>query len=460
MNIDALNPADELQRVVSQPDSDSGATVYARRRVGDRELKRVVLASVLGSFVEWFEFSVYGYLASIMGRVFFPASTPGVQLIASLAAFAIAFFARPFGGLIFGPMGDRYGRKKVLTATIILMAVATFCIGLIPDHATIGVAAPALLIIFRLLQGVSAGGEASGAAIFVAEYCPDRNRTAITSWIEVGCMSGFCFGAVVVAALTHFFSVAQIDAWAWRLPFLLALPLGGIGLYIRYRLEETPAFEAAQHRTGQRAGWRYLFRTHAGPLLQSSGLIIVTNVTLFTVVTYTPTYLVSTLKLDASTGLTISLVSQIFLVAMIPLLGALADRIGRKTVMLSGVLAVAVLVVPCFHLLMTGSFATRLAALALLNLCLAAMLSCIFSKVPSLFETSVRFTGMAISYNVSVALFAGTAPMINAWLIQATGSRMIPAYYLIAAAAVGVVALLFCHDRTGKPMHGDAPVAG
>ncbi|WP_321803529.1 MFS transporter, partial [Burkholderia sp. BCC1988] len=279
-------------------------TSEERRHVTSNELFRVVLASVVGSFVEWFEFSVYGYMAAVMGRVFFPASAPGMQLVASLAAFAVAFFARPFGGLIFGPIGDRYGRKSVLTVTIILMACATFSIGLIPDHRTIGVVSPLLLVFLRLLQGVSAGGEASGAAIFVAEYCQDRNRTFMTSWIQVGCMSGFCFGALVTAILTNVFSTAQIDAWAWRLPFLLALPLGGIGLYIRYRLEETPTFEE-NHAP---AGMRQLIQTHMAALLQSSGIIIVTNVTLFIVVTYIPTYLVSTMKLTAATGFTIALI--------------------------------------------------------------------------------------------------------------------------------------------------------
>lgn len=454
--MDVNSEAEYLLDDNNNPTARRHETGHTRRTVGRRELKRVVLASVVGSFVEWFEFSVYGYLAAVMGRVFFPASAPGTQLVASLAAFAIAFFARPFGGFIFGPIGDRYGRKNVLTVTIVLMALATFCIGLIPDHDAIGIASPILLVLLRLLQGVSAGGEASGAAIFVAEYCKDRNRTLVTSWIEVGCMSGFCFGALVAALLSHAFVQTQIDAWAWRLPFLLALPLGAIGLYIRNRLEETPTFEAA-HRAG---GFRELFASHKAALLQSSGIIIVTNVTLFIVVTYIPTYLVSTLRLDASTGFTIALVSQAFLIVTIPLLAVLADKVGRKTMMLAGSVALAVLAVPCFHLLTVESVGQRLIALLLLNLCLAALLSCIYSQIPSLFETGVRFTGMAVSYNVSVALFAGTAPMINSWLIQSTGSRMIPAYYLIAAAVIGVIALACCVDRTGGPMRGDSRSVG
>lgn len=433
-------------------------TLETPRRVGKEELNRVVLASAVGSFVEWFEFSVYGYLAAILGKVFFPASSESVQLIASLAAFAIAFLARPFGGLICGPLGDKYGRKKVLTGTIILMAGSTFVIGLIPSYAAIGITAPILLVVIRLLQGISAGGEASGAAIFVAEYCQDDHRTAVTSWIEVGCISGFFFGAAVATVLSFFFTQQQINEWAWRLPFFLALPLGSIGLYIRNRLEETPIFEAVRAtKEKPKVDWSNLFSTHMGALLQSSGIITVTNVTLFTVVTYTPTYLVSTLHLPPTTGLALTLGPQLLLICMIPVLGLIADRIGRKTMMMIGSVAIVVCAIPCFELLMTGSLPSKAVALVILNMCLAAMLSCIYSTIPALFAAKVRFTGMAISYNVAVALFAGTAPVLNAWLIAKTGNPLIPAYYLILAAVAGIIALLYSPDYTRKPMRGDAP---
>lgn len=455
MNTNAVRAAAPRAAAVARGNPERGAG--AVRQVGKKELNRVVLASVVGSFVEWFEFSVYGYLAGVLGKVFFPASAPGTQLIASLAAFAIAFFARPFGGFIFGPIGDRYGRKQVLTVTILMMAIATFAIGLIPSHDSIGIAAPVLLVLLRLLQGISAGGEGSGAAIFVAEYCADKRRTAITSWIEVGCISGFAFGATITTVLTAFFTAEQIGQWAWRVPFLLALPLGAIGLYIRNRLEETPAFEAvrASRDSHPRSGWAHLFSTHRAELLQSCGFIIVTNITLYTVTTYVPTYLISTLSMKASDGFLLSLGPQLFLIAMIPVMGALADRISRKATMLLGSIGVLVLALPCFHLLAEGGYGAKVAALLVLNLCLAALLGCIFAAVPALFDTRVRFTGMAVSYNVSVALFAGTAPMLNAWLIQRTGNAMMPAYYLMLGAAMGIVALLHSSDRTGQPMPGD-----
>ncbi|MDQ8032690.1 MAG: MFS transporter [Bordetella sp.] len=437
---------------------DAAMAPAAPRQVSKQELNRVVLASVVGSFVEWFEFSVYGYLAAVLGKVFFPSSEPGVQLIASLAAFAVAFFARPFGGFIFGPIGDRFGRKQVLTVTILMMAVATFAIGLVPSYQTIGIAAPILLVALRLLQGISAGGEGSGAAIFVAEYCGDRRRTAVTSWIEVGCISGFAFGATITTVLTQFFSADQIVEWAWRVPFLLALPLGAIGLYIRNRLEETPAFEAVRdnRESHPKSSWGHLFSTHRAELLQSCGFIIVTNVTLYTVTTYIPTYLTNTLTMQAGDSFLLSLGPQLFLIAMIPVMGLLADRITRKATMLLGSVGILLLALPCFHWLADGSYVIKVMSLLVLNLCLAALLGCIFAAVPALFDTKVRFSGMAISYNVSVALFAGTAPMINAWLIQRTGNPMVPAYYLMLGAAVGIVALLAARDRTGQPMPGDA----
>jgi MHS family proline/betaine transporter-like MFS transporter len=441
--------------------SSGASPLEGQRTVGPRELRRVILASGIGSFVEWFEFSVYGYLAAIMGQIFFPASAPSTQLIASLAAFGIAFFARPFGGFVFGPIGDKFGRKRVLTTTLVLMALATFGIGIVPSFASIGVAAPIILVFLRLLQGLSAGGEASGASIYVAEYAADHRRTFLVSWLEFGCMCGFMFGAVLTAVLKAVCTPAQMLDWAWRIPFLLSLPLGAIGLYIRFKLEETPAFEATEQRRSAAAraekfDWRGLFSSHWSELLQSGGVIIVTNVTLFIVVTYVPTYLVSNLRLTSSESLHLTLFGQALLIVTIPILGLLADRIGRRTMMLAGSIGIAALAVPCFHMLIDGSFAQKMLALVLMNLCLSCMLSCVLSKVPSLFATKVRFTGMAISYNVCVALFAGTAPMLNAWLIDVTGSHMVPAYYLIGGAVAGVIALLASSERTGQPMPGDA----
>ncbi|MBK4992451.1 MFS transporter [Pseudomonas sp. S37] len=423
------------------------------------ELKRVVCAAVAGSIIEWFEFSVYGYLAAVMGKVFFSSSTPAVQIIASLAAFAIAFLARPFGGIICGALGDRLGRKQVLNMTLFVMALSTFAIGLIPSHETIGIAAPILLVVMRLLQGLSAGGEVSAAAIYVAEHCDDRHRTLMTGWVEVGAMAGFLMGALAAFGLYQVFTDDEMLEWAWRIPFYFAAPLALIGLYIRRRLEESPLFIEAQSKGEVErlsiAAQIARLGAYKSAMLQAAGMVIVTNITLFTVLSYLPTYLSKNLNLSSGQALAMSLAPMTVLVVLIPFLAALADRIGRRFMMILGSIGVLVLAIPCFKALGSGDVVMQVGALVVLNVCLALLTACIFAQVPSLFPTKVRFMGMAISYNVTIALFAGTAPMINAWLTEVTGNPVMPAYYMMFGAVIGLWALLSSKDRTGQPMAQD-----
>lgn len=436
---------------------DNSSGILKSVKTCRQQTNRVVIAAMAGSFIEWFEFSVYGYLASVMGQVFFPSSTPAVQVIASLAAFAVAFFARPFGGIVFGMIGDRLGRKRALNMTLTTMATATFCIGLIPSHSTIGLASPVLLVLLRLVQGFSGGGEVAGASIFVAEHSGDKYRTLLTSWVEVGCMGGFVFGALVSALLHQFFSPEDLTSWAWRIPFLFAAPMALIGLYIRHRLEESPLFVAAQEaqEAGKKTSSFHQLIHHKGLMLRSAGLIIGANIPLFIIMTYMPTWLVSTLQLSASKSLYISIFPMCLLVITIPLFAYIADRIGRKKVMLVGSLGIFCLAYPCFDWLLNSTIEMKVGALVILNIFLSMILSCIFSKVPALFPVHIRYRGMAVSYNIAVAVFAGTAPMANAWLIKLTGNPTIPAYYLMVGAAVGVITLLLTRDRTGAPMQGD-----
>ncbi|CAE6935910.1 Proline/betaine transporter [Paraburkholderia domus] len=419
-------------------------------------LRRVVWGAMAGSIIEWFEFSVYGYLAAVMGKVFFSTSSPSVQIVASFATFAVAFLARPFGGVICGVLGDRYGRKSVLNATLFVMAAATFCIGLLPSYSSIGVLAPVLLVVLRLLQGLSAGGEVSAAAIYVAERCEDRNRTLMTAWVEVGAMAGFLAGALASYLLHIGFDDATLTSWGWRLPFYLAAPLALIGLYIRRRLEESQAFVDAQRdgRIEAVSVVKQIARLGAyrKAMLQAAGMVIVTNITLFTVLSYIPTYLNRNLHLSGSKALAMSLLPMVVLVLLIPVFAVLADRIGRKKVMIAGSIAVLVLAIPAFDLLRSSDIVTQVGVLIVLNICLAALTSCIFAQVPSLFPIKVRFMAMSISYNVTIAIFAGTAPMIDAWLIERTGNPNMPAYYMIFGCVVGLVALLSSKDHTGRPL--------
>jgi len=234
-------------------------------------LKRAVGAAALGNAMEWFDFGVYGYLAVTIGQVFFPSSNPTAQVIAAFATFTVAFLVRPLGGLVFGPLGDRYGRQKVLAFTMILMALGTFAIGLIPAYERIGIWAPVLLLLARVVQGFSTGGEYGGAATFIAEYSTDRNRGLMGSWLEFGTLGGYIAGAGTVTALHMLLSSEQMLDWGWRIPFLVAGPLGLLGLYMRMKLEETPAFRAfaeeAEKREHERPGLGALFQVHGRQLL-------------------------------------------------------------------------------------------------------------------------------------------------------------------------------------------------
>ncbi|WP_332302754.1 MFS transporter [Rhizobium sp. GR12] len=425
----------------------------------DAELKRVVAGAAAGSVIEWFEFSVYGYLAAVMGKVFFTTSEPRVQIIASFAAFAVAFLARPFGGIVCGALGDRIGRKRVLNLTLFVMAASTFAIGLVPGYASIGIAAPIALTLLRLLQGLSAGGEVGAAAIFVAERCGNHHRTRMTAWVEVGCMAGFLMGAVVAFLLHSMVTDEQLVAWAWRVPFYFAAPLALVGLYIRYRLEESPLFMQAR-KQGKVKDAPLLtklarLRNYKGSMLQAAGMVIGTNVTLFTVLTYLPTYLNRTVGLTGAQALAVNLIPMTVLVLLIPPFASIADRTSRKSMMLAGLALTLICAVPAFHIIGTQPVLLKIAALVILNIGLAMLTACIFAQIPSLFPVEVRFMAMAVSYNVTIALFAGTAPLINSMLVEATGDPLIPAYYMMVASVLGIFALLSAKDRTGKAMNGD-----
>ena len=211
--------------------------------IDDARLKKAITAAALGNAMEWFDFGVYGYVAAVLGKVFFPDASPGIQIIAALGTFSVPFIIRPLGGMFFGALGDRYGRQKILAMTIILMTLSTFCIGLIPSYAAIGFWAPVLLLIAKMVQGFSVGGEYTGASIFVAEYSPDRKRGFLGSWLDFGSLTGFVCGAGIVVVLTTILGQEAFNEWGWRIPFFMALPLGLVGLYLRHALEETPAFQ-------------------------------------------------------------------------------------------------------------------------------------------------------------------------------------------------------------------------
>ncbi|MGA5566519.1 glycine betaine/L-proline transporter ProP [Streptomyces platensis] len=463
-----------LLRRRKQPLSSEDVTVTDRPAV-----HKAVSAAALGNTMEWFDFGVYAYLAGTLGKVFFPSSSPGAQVVSTFATFAAAFLVRPLGGLVFGPLGDRIGRKRVLAATMIMMAVSTFAVGFLPTYNTIGFAAPILLLICRLVQGFSTGGEYAGATTYIAEYAPDTRRGFLGSWLDFGTFVGYALGSGLVTLLTAALGDDGLVDWGWRLPFLVAGPLGLIGLYMRLRLEETPAFqrEAEQaHRDaeGARAAGgadpveearqsgqgrlKEIFTRHWEAVLICMGLVLLYNVTNYTVTSYLPTFMTETLGQNALTAQLLVLGTMIVVVLTITTVGRTSDRWGRRPVFMAGSAAMIVLAAPAVLLIRAGGILLPALGCLILGLLLVCFAGTSASTLPALFPTRLRYGALSIAFNISVSLFGGTTPLIASGLVQATGDDMVPAYYLMVAGLIGLIATFFLHETAGKPLRGSGPM--
>ncbi|WP_246476777.1 MFS transporter [Actinokineospora xionganensis] len=418
-------------------------------------IRRAVAASAMGNCIEWYDFGVFGFMPAVLGAVFFNAATPTENVLGTFAVLAVAFIARPFGGFVFGPLGDKIGRQKVLATTIILMSGSTFAIGLFPSYTTAGIVAPILVILARLIQGFSAGGEYGGAATYIAEYAPDKRRGFLGSWLEFGTLTGFFLGAAVVTACTVGLGDETMLAWGWRLPFLIAGPLGLVGLYLRLKLEDTPLFREleAEHHV-EKSPLRTVITTQWKAILHLIGYIVLLNIADYVMLTYMESYLTNTLKLDGHEPLFVIMGVILGMMVVITPIGALSDRIGRKPLLYAACLGFIVLPVPAFKLMGTGSTVSLTIGLAIIGLLLTFLLATIPSVLPAMFPTEVRYGAFAIGYNLSTALFAGTAPFIVTKLVTSTGDQLIPAYYLMGAALVAVVPIILLPETAGRSLRG------
>jgi MHS family proline/betaine transporter-like MFS transporter len=421
-------------------------------------LNRAVAAAALGNAMEWFDFGVYGYLAVTLGQVFFPGGKPAIQLIAALAAFTAAFVVRPLGGIVLGPLGDRYGRHKVLAMTMVMMAIGTFSIGLIllcPDrHGRPGAAA---------LRKAGAGlfdrrriwrrGDLRGR-IF---HRPPQGLMG--SWLEFGTFGGYIAGAALVTGLQMSLGADAMLAWGWRVPFLIAGPLGLLGLYMRMKLEETPAFKAytdeAENRETVRL--RDMISAHWRQLVKCVALVLVFNVTDYMLLTYMPNYLSVTLGYAESKGLLLIILVMLVLMPLNVLGGVFADRLGRRPMVIGACAALIVLAIPCMMLIGTGNDALIFLGLMVLGITLVCFTSTMPSTLPALFYTPVRYSALSIAFNISVSLFGGTTPLVTAWLVETTGDPLMPAYYMMGAALIGTGAMLTVKETAGMPLRGSPP---
>ncbi|MCW3767366.1 MFS transporter [Paenarthrobacter ureafaciens] len=432
-------------------------------------LKKALGGTIVGNTMEWYDVGVFGYLITTMGPVFLPEADPSVQTLFLLGTFAATFIARPLGGVVFGWLGDKIGRQKVLAATLMLMAASTFAVGLLPGYAQIGIWAAALLVILKLVQGFSTGGEYAGATTFVSEYAPDKRRGFFASFLDMGSYIGFALGAALVSVLQLTLGQGAMEEWGWRIPFLVAGPLGIIAVYFRTKIEESPQFQAtldAQEAIAKNAASQDV-HANKGPIgiikaywrqiLLAMILAAAANTVGYALTSYMPTYLTDSKGYDPVHGTLLTIPVLVIMSLCIPLTGKLSDRIGRRPVLWIGAGSTIVFSIPAFMLIGIGEVWSTLCGLALIAFPVTFYVANLASALPALFPTSSRYGGMGIAYNFSVAIFGGTTPFIVQGLIDATRDDMMPAYYLMVWSILGGIAIFFLRESAKRPLPGSMP---
>lgn len=429
--------------------------------VSPATLRRVIAASAVGNFVEWFDFAVYGFLATLIASQFFASSDPSVGLLKTFAVFAVAFALRPLGGVFFGALGDRLGRKRVLSMTILMMAGSTTLIGLLPTYASIGLMAPVLLTLARCVQGFSAGGEYAGACAYLMEHAPREKRAFYGSFVPVSTFSAFACAAVLAYGLEANLSTEAMGSWGWRIPFLIAAPLGLVGLYLRWRMEETPAFQAAMAEGGVQAHspLKDTLRNHGRSILSLGAFISLTALSFYMFTTYFATYLQLVGNLSRAESLLVTTVALLFAALGCPVAGAMSDRIGRRRTVMFTCGWVIVCVFPAYWLASSGSLPYAL--IGVLLLAVGALTSGVVTAalLSESFPTRSRYTASAITYNVAYTLFGGTAPLVATWLIAQSGSSLAPALYLVVIAVLALVGGLGLAETSRISLHDEQPHA-
>ncbi|MBL3685576.1 MFS transporter [Leucobacter zeae] len=417
-------------------------------------LRRVLVASGLGTLLEYFDYASYSYLATTIAVVFFPSEDRAVALMSTFAVFALSFLVRPIGAFVWGSLGDRIGRKSVLATTIIIMSGATFLIGFLPGYAAIGVAAPVLLLLLRMTQSFSAAGEYAGAGTFVAEYAPPRLRGVLTSVVPMAAAGGFLLASLMATVLYAACTPEFMQEWGWRIPFLVAGPLGLIGLWLRTRLEDTPQFRRVQEqerraqaierdrRASASAGRWSEIRASLPAMIKVLLVMSLNAGGYYLLLSYTPTFLIEEAGMSEAGStlvVTIGLIAQLIL---IPLMARFSDRFGRKRTLMISSIAFIVLSYPIMTLFSVGGI--MLATLVLIvSLVFFSMNDAVFPAFfTEMFGTRSRYLGFALPFNVGAMLFGGVAPLIGTWLISVTGNSAAPAFFLIGIGALSLIGLL------------------
>lgn len=425
-----------MNRTSALKSSDSALTTLSR---SDRT-KRMIAVGI-GNFMEWFDFAIYGYFAAIIGAQFFPSGDPTAEMLSSLAVFAVGFISRPFGALVLGPIGDKFGRKTVLIITVLGMGTITALIGIIPSYATIGIAAPVIIVVLRLVQGAFAGSEWTSAAAYIGESAPTHRRAVYASVVTGTAGLAFLVGTVTAAVLTGIMSEESLNSWGWRLPFLASLVMAVIAIYIRRKLVDTPVFEELERKRASNTLESTSTASKAKAFVLTLAFAGIFGVSLYYLITYMNNFLSTSGGMDRLDALIVCGIVMAIYVAFNPLVGVLTDKFGRRPVLFTGLIGLIVWSIPTFLLMSTGSMwlaGIGLTGFAFFVACTAVVNNVLLVEV---FPASIRATGSAIGYNVAYAALAGPGPLIAASLVASTGMLISPAFYVIAIAVISLAIL-------------------
>ena len=413
-----------------------------------RQRRKVIVAGVTGNVLEWYDFAVYGFFAPIIGRLFFPSDDPTVSLIASFGAFAAGFLMRPIGAIIFGFIGDKIGRKRALVLSVLLMAIPSGMIGILPDHATIGVSAAVLMVLMRMLQGIAVGGEYTSSIVYLAEHAPSKRRGFFTSWTLVGAVGGILLGSGVGALLSNLLPAEAVSDWGWRIAFLSGIAVGVVGLLIRRHLPEMPKTESNDSANPIIDA----FRTEWRAVTQVIGINIFNAVGFYLMFVYAVTWLIKEVKVPRSDALDINSLSLAVLLVLVPVFGALSDKVGRKSLLLFGSGGAVLLGYPLIMLMHHVDFMMIMMGQIGFAILLAAYLSAIPATLTEMFPSRVRVSALSVGYNISLAIFGGTTPLVATWIIERSHDDLSIAWYLICGAAISFVFTVRLPETAHKPL--------
>jgi len=426
--------------------SDAVSVNTGTIRTSQWSLRRILTAGVVGNVLEWYDFAVYGFFAPVLAEQFFPTGDRMVSLLAAFGAFAVGFLMRPVGAIVFGHIGDRYGRARALLISVAMMAVPTVLMGLLPTYATIGIAASLLIVALRMLQGMAVGGEFTSSIVFLAEHSPARRRGFFTSWAMFAATTGTMLGSAVGAGMSAFLSPEALSAWGWRVAFISGIAVAVVGIIIRRNMYDRPG------SVPEVSPVRLALRLHRQEVLRVFALNMAPAATYYLLFVYAATWVVETSSVSRAAALDITTLSILTFLIVAPIAAWLSDRIGRKKMLITGMGACLTLAYPLIWLM----HQTDIIAIAAGQMTFSALLAVYMASIPAamceMFPHSVRVSAVSVGYGLAYALFGGTAPAVAVWLIRHTENEMAFAWYIMAITALSLAIACTTRERHGEPL--------